>query len=90
MLSRRKQTEGQSDIVKELHGSKRKMQRTSMAEMQMVRRKFSNFIASRVWHWTETGSEVQPQPETNILLTGDACQANLAHFKCEGATTSCH
>lgn len=55
--------------VKEPNGSKWKMQGTGTAEMQMVRRKLSEFIASRGWHWTETDSEVQPQPEANILMT---------------------
>lgn len=45
------------------------MQGTGMAEMQKVRRKLSEFTASTDWHWTETGSGVQCQPEATILVT---------------------
>lgn len=55
--------------VKEPTGSKWKMQGTGTAEMQMGRRKHNVFIGSKGRHLTQTGSEVQPQPEGDILVT---------------------
>lgn len=62
----RKQIERQRES--ERTGSKWKMQGTSTAEMQMGRRKHNEFMSSKGWHLTETGSEGEPQPEGNILV----------------------
>lgn len=86
MLTGKKQTERQKARVKELNGSKWNMQGTGMAEVQMVRRNLSKFLASRGSHWTETGSGDSPRQKWTPSWQGDTCQANLAHFKCEGDT----
>lgn len=70
MLTGKKQMERQKARVKELSGSKCKMQGRGMAEVQMVKRNLSKFLASRGWHWTETGSGGQSQTEVNTLMTG--------------------
>lgn len=66
MLTGRKQTKRQRKS--ERTGSKGMMQGTGTAEIQMGRRNHNEFMASKGWRLTETGSEAEPQPEGNILV----------------------
>lgn len=49
-------------------------------EIQIGRRNHNEFMASKGWHLTETGSEAEPQPEGNIPVIRGCFPAWLVSF----------
>jgi len=66
--------------AKEPSRSKQKAHGAGVAEVQGVRRKPSEFAGSRGWHWAETGSQAQPQPEASTLMVRAGAPGYLGSF----------